>query len=210
MRIVPQSGPSLFDGKTCTQCGEWKPFGDFVRSKRNLDGHGESCLECKRIRSQAYYQANKAKVIARTLAYNRAHPEEWKAAAKRYKTAHRERLLPEVRAHSAAWRTKNRDKDRAASLRWSRANKDRVIANVQRRRARIVGNGGSYTSQEWRNLKAQYDHRCLRCGKQEPEIALTVDHVIPISLGGQNTISNIQPLCEFCNKSKHAKTIDYR
>jgi len=33
------------------------------------------------------------------------------------------------------------------------------------------------------------------------------DHVIPLALGGINDITNIQLLCEFCNKSKQAKNI---
>jgi hypothetical protein len=55
-----------------------------------------------------------------------------------------------------------------------------------------------------------YNHTCLCCGRQEPEIALTIDHVVPLSKGGAHDISNIQPLCGSCNTSKYNKTIDYR
>jgi 5-methylcytosine-specific restriction endonuclease McrA len=44
--------------------------------------------------------------------------------------------------------------------------------------------GGSFTQQEWEALKAYYDCTCLRCGRQEPDIELTVDHVVPLSQGG--------------------------
>ena len=63
------------------------------------------------------------------------------------------------------------------------------------------------TNQEWRDLCAKYNHQCLCCGEQT---TLTVDHVLPISLGGSNSIDNIQPLCLACNLRKHAKHIDYR
>lgn len=85
-----------------------------------------------------------------------------------------------------------------------------MYASQHRYRAKKRGNGGRYTAQEWRGLKAQYHYRCLCCDKQEPEIQLTVDHVIPISLGGPNVISNIQPLCLLCNSRKSNKHIDYR
>jgi 5-methylcytosine-specific restriction endonuclease McrA len=78
------------------------------------------------------------------------------------------------------------------------------------RRARIKGNGGTFTLEEWEALKAQYDCRCLACGKREPEINLTVDHVISIFNGGRNEIGNIQPLCLICNISKGTKNVDYR
>lgn len=62
---------------------------------------------------------------------------------------------------------------------------------------------------EWENLKAQYNWTCPCCGKSEPEIKLTEDHIIPLSNGGSNNIENIQPLCRSCNCKKHTKIIKY-
>lgn len=80
----------------------------------------------------------------------------------------------------------------------------------QRRRCRKLANGGELTSEQWSAIKEKYKHRCLKCKKREPEISLTIDHVIPVFHSGANDISNVQPLCESCNKSKGARTIDYR
>jgi 5-methylcytosine-specific restriction endonuclease McrA len=48
---------------------------------------------------------------------------------------------------------------------------------------------------------------CLACGTTED---LSVDHVIPLSLGGSKRIENIQPLCRTCNSEKGATVRDYR
>lgn len=39
-------------------------------------------------------------------------------------------------------------------------------------------------------------------GKHDNEMMLTVDHIIPKSKGGPNTLENLQPMCERCNMRK--------
>lgn len=75
------------------------------------------------------------------------------------------------------------------------------------KRHSILRNAGSHTPEEWDQLCARYDHRCLCCGEEKP---LTKDHIMPLSKGGVNTIDNLQPLCMTCNVRKHARHIDYR
>lgn len=79
-----------------------------------------------------------------------------------------------------------------------------------RRRALQNNAVGFFTVGEWEILKAQYGFTCLSCGKSEPKIKLTVDHIVPLSKGGSNFIENIQPLCRECNSSKHTQIINYK
>ncbi|MBO3459485.1 HNH endonuclease [Aetokthonos hydrillicola Thurmond2011] len=52
-------------------------------------------------------------------------------------------------------------------------------------------------------------YHCQSCGKNHKETDLTIDHIIPLSRGGKNDISNLQTLCLRCNQHK-TNRIDHR
>lgn len=80
--------------------------------------------------------------------------------------------------------------------------RDSAAATVQNNRASRLGVAGTFTTAEWRKLREKYNKRCAICGEQKP---LGPDHIRPISKGGTNFITNIQPVCQPCNSRKGAK-----
>ena len=58
---------------------------------------------------------------------------------------------------------------------------------------------------------ARDNFTCLCCGKaQRKGVSLNADHIRPVAMGGNNTISNLQSLCKQCNAVKGVNEIDYR
>lgn len=57
-----------------------------------------------------------------------------------------------------------------------------------------------------RQVLSRDGYRCCVCGKTVNDgIRLEIDHIIPVSKGGQTTISNLQTLCNICNAKKCAQ-----
>lgn len=84
-----------------------------------------------------------------------------------------------------------------------------VAYHSRQRRLRKLKASGSHTVFEWKALKESCAFTCLSCKRSEPEIKLTEDHIVPLSKGGTDDISNIQPLCLNCNQRKSAKTVRF-
>lgn len=48
----------------------------------------------------------------------------------------------------------------------------------------------------------KYDGHCAYCGRPLKMKNMTVDHLIPKSKGGSNSIENLMPSCQDCNFTK--------
>jgi|ERR1039457_427658 hypothetical protein len=71
---------------------------------------------------------------------------------------------------------------------------------VRTARMKSAREKGTHTKKQWIALLEEFDYRCLRCGCY-PIGGPTKDHITPISMGGSDSIDNLQPLCRQCNFS---------
>lgn len=49
---------------------------------------------------------------------------------------------------------------------------------------------------------------CLYCSARPPKVALEIDHILPVSKGGKNTIDNLVTACFDCNRGKSNILLD--
>lgn len=223
--------------KKCSKCGIVKSASEFSPNKKNKDGLYSACKNCiaayrrERVKKnpaileqvKRWAKVNADKMRAYIDKYNdknrdeinkrkrekRKDPQE-KAKIREYNQKYSAVNGDKKRASTKAWQLANPEKNQARMKQWRTENRDKVNTFAHNYRARVAGNGGKITAAEWRWLKEFYDFTCLRCGRREPEIKLTLDHVKPISKGGRNVVSNAQPLCGSCNTAKKDREIDYR
>jgi 5-methylcytosine-specific restriction endonuclease McrA len=201
----------VVDTKRCSRCGVEKLASDFIAQRNRADGLCPYCNDCYRI-------VRREKVI-KSIDYDSLPTDKECAACRTIKPisefTRNKGMYYGIdpyckqckRPIYRKWQDANREKVRAYVRAWAARNIVARKVNHQRRRARKKLAPGSFTKAEWQALCTWFYNRCLRCGGEGP---LTIDHVIPISKGGPNTIDNLQPLCGPCNSSKNDNTIDYR
>ena len=186
--------------KRCSSCKEIKPFSEFYRDSRRGDGYYTKCKKCHNEAVRNWEIKNIEKVKESNKKWKKAHKKQRAEESKSWAQAH-----PEYRREiGIKWRAEHPDYGKN----WQKKNKDKVRNYQLVRRARIAGNGGNLTVEEWNEILDFYGHKCLCCGRDD--VKLTIDHVIPIFRGGTHTADNIQPLCGSCNSRKKDKHIDYR
>lgn len=128
------------------------------------------------------YPEKRFRLLIQTAQYAKAHPEVRRRAALNYKRRHPEKW----KAQQKACRVRRRAKLRGADI------SDRFV---------------NTTIRQWRKNK---NFRCYYCSKVFPIKALHVDHIIPVSKGGNHSTDNICKACPKCNLTKQDKHIwDY-
>lgn len=76
------------------------------------------------------------------------------------------------------------------------------------RRAREVGAPGTYTWAEVMKVFIQLGRTCAYCRQPVASGRLEPDHVVPLSRGGSNSITNVLPSCRDCNADKRDLMLD--
>lgn len=193
-------------GKVCSKCKTWWPIERYTKRFLSRDGYDYICSECKNAASREWRSMNKERVRELNREFYEANQEERKAYHRQYRKDNPDYFRKKMEEFHQQHPSYHRDYMRE----WARANPDKRAEKDNKRRAFKMGKTSSFSAREWADLKARYNYTCLRCGRREPEIKLTADHVVPISKGGAGMIDNIQPLCGSCNTAKHDRIIDYR
>ncbi|MHB8597295.1 MAG: HNH endonuclease signature motif containing protein [Ktedonobacteraceae bacterium] len=218
------------DGRTST-CKDCVNAGRRKKREENLEvvrayhreyqnAHAEKLNERNRIRYQedeekrqkksSYYFKNADKIKQQRKVHQKKHAQR----IQQYKQGRYQKFADYFKKQKQQYYQDNTELIKNRKRNYRTADPERYAiadkAKFARRRTRKTLAGGKFTAQEWLALNEKYSFSCLCCGRKEPDIKLTADHVVPVAKGGSSDISNIQPLCLSCNSKKHSKIVDYR
>lgn len=161
-------------------------------------------------RSADYYQRNRDRRLELSREWAKNNPDKVKAKYDRWKKKNPEVVAAKKRRHYK----RNADKIKARSRRnyyanpekakinrqaWFDANPDKRMEMRIKRRKYMAGNW-RVTAKEINRL---YAAPCFYCGQPSQHL----DHVVPLSRGGEHRIGNLVGACAKCNLSKHDKFI---
>ncbi len=172
-------------------------------SKRTAKG--ASCMQCACVREKERRLANpdRAKEVDRR--HHAKNKEKNNRHSKSYHAKNRDNCLGRMRR----WHAKNKQKANARAKAWRAKNPDSVNLYNHRRKARIRGHGGTFTSADIAAIKRLQNGKCAffsHCGQQlmiGKKRNYQIDHIKPLFRGGTHDRANLQLLCPGCNLSKH-------
>lgn len=179
-----------YEGIPCKKCG------NCIRYVK-----GGTCVLCKKEQEKQRYKNNK-EVNKDISTHYTGKPCIKCGSCVRYVSTDKCVLCRKMQHKN--WRENNPEYNKQ----YHKRNPEKSRAKNQRRRALKQNAEGGFTDQEWIDLCNYYGNKCIVPGCENTN--LEADHIVPLTKGGTNWITNIQPLCISCNRSKGTKTIDYR
>jgi len=166
--------------KVCNKCHKELPANNefFHKNRSSKDGLNSICIKCKK----EYCFDNKDKI---------------NNYVKKYRKENYEKCLQRQRLRMKTQKYKLQAKEWTKRL--YQKNKVKRAIQWQNRRAEGMGASGKITLQQWDDCLKYFDYKCAYCGKSKK---LSIDHIIPLTKNGINSLSNIVPSCKSCNSSK--------
>ena len=196
--------------KACSKCKQQKPSCEFYKDPRATTGLQSCCIECQkrwnkenseRLAQNKRQWRKSPEVKARIAEYSKQYAaknkEELKSRRKSYYWKNREKVLKQFND----WAKDNGAKIKINRTQSRKANPALYRSYSATRRARMK-NAQTFqiTKMEFQKL---YSSNCFYC----QGTATSIDHVIPLSRGGNHSIGNLVACCLSCNSSKKDKTI---
>lgn len=178
-----------------------KVLNHYHTHKKLKDRSTKTCIDCNETKSSSEFvkQRKLCKKCAnvRGAVWRKNNIERARDRDKKYREN-----LDEDKRYSILkrWREKNRNYLRE----WRAKNPHKTRSYKIKRRSLELTNGRNDLSSE--QIKFLFDifKTCQYCGSSKD---LTIDHIIPLSRGGENTFDNVTVACRRCNSRKGNKII---
>jgi 5-methylcytosine-specific restriction endonuclease McrA len=182
--------------KSCTKCGGvYLVKTGFFRDKRAKDERKSACKQC----DMSIKRSVDAIIRGRKVRRARSIMTLDEIAKIRKRDAdYKKQYLAHKRKHDPAYVEWKSQRDK--SYRKTPNGKAAMARSKAKRKAMEAES--SLTGSQWVAILEMFDRACAYCGATKN---ITMDHFIPLRLGGKTQSGNIVPACLRCNSSKQDK-----
>lgn len=196
----------------CPLLHDWNNTGFTLRVQ--YKGGSQECCDCKNARMEIYNRNDKKYKewlnnprISPTVAELVFRQESSFRNCNRhlFDEEYRKEYNQRKREEYAKRYKENPEKERLRSKIYKHSNPEKVARWGDTRRKRVsIQSDGTVTKEKVNELlnKAK---SCLYCSCKLSARTATIDHIVPISLGGQHSEYNIVVCCRLCNNKKRSK-----
>jgi 5-methylcytosine-specific restriction endonuclease McrA len=193
--------------KRCQTCHQGKPLDQFYRNRRHADGLMKSCKACQSRKActachlvqplDAFYQHRRCPD---------GHQSRCKTCMNQQQQAFRAAHPEHVRQRDARFRHAYADQIPARRARWRRAHPGKSQAYEATRRARKRRAG------KIEPIDRDYVYKrdkgiCSLCGRKVRKRDISIDHIVPLALGGAHCLANVALVHLRCNTRKRTRAV---
>ncbi|MCK5433119.1 MAG: HNH endonuclease [Gammaproteobacteria bacterium] len=152
-------------------------------------------------RRRECYEKNRDEIRACRKKYREENSDAINKRQRVYKAANAERIN-ELRK---VYRVTHSDKIKASKKMYNSTEHAKQLNRVRgNNRRALLTEAGSHTVADVNHRVGIFNGICAYCGDEWEHI----DHVVPLYLGGVNTVTNLVPACCRCNSSKGYKMLE--
>lgn len=198
MNNVTFDSNTYYLGRLCKQLHQWGEQGKSLRYLK--DKH---CAECHKERSKAYYVKHRSYIADRQAKYYIDNKDK----LIRQQLKYRLKNIDKINKYFVNYRIQNREKLKLVDSRRSQFPKRQLQNRIKasnRRATKKLNHSCKYTLEQVNQRFQLFDGLCAYCSS----IAESIDHVIPISMGGSDVLGNLLPSCQSCNSSKNSRNLE--
>jgi len=184
--------------RICKICGEYKEY-----CAKGL------CRECY---GEKRYIKNREYVREYNLKHKIEHRKSQKKyylKQEKYYENYRKTHCQDRKKCVRKWRKENPERIKITNKKWVKNNPDKIREYNFKRKINGTIEKGVVDRVINANILKYGSIICEKCEKECLD-NYHIDHIIPISKGGNNDYSNLQILCAHCNLVKHVDIADYR
>lgn len=172
-------------------------------------------IEARRAYGRKWRAKNKEIIAIKIREWRMNNPDRLKQHSKTDYEKHRDRRILQRRLYylknrdkhaelGRLWAQRNAAVAREIKRRYAKAHPEVGREKARRRRARRRNTIAMFTEKEVVALFEKQKGKCACCFCRIYKKSMNRDHIIPLSKGGSDHISNIQLTCPTCNRKKGA------